>query len=224
MNYPTVIDTLIKKWNFSEQEHDLFFSALHLIEYKRGESLQKQGICSNQLFFIASGLVKLIIEGYKERGFVFEILTSNEILGFNTLYTNQPNLFSAIALSNVHVFYIESNIITKISEQNINFYQFLCSEQQKNIQFILHKLNTLGNKQIHGRFSESVLYLASEKFKEIEIYNFISRKELAELSAISLDSTMKIINELKNDKILEVNGKEIIIKDLEMMQRLSKIG
>jgi CRP-like cAMP-binding protein len=68
------------------------------------------------------------------------------------------------------------------------------------------------------------LYLRSEKFNEIEIYNLISRKELAELSAISLDSTMKIINELKNDKIIEVNGKEIIIKDLEMMVRLAQIG
>ncbi len=224
MNYPSIINTLIEKCKLSPQESDIFTLGLHLIEFKRGESLLKQGICSKQLFFIASGLVKLVIEGYKERSFIFDLATKGEILGFNAILSNLPNYFSAIALSSVSIFYIEIDEIKKIIEQNSNFLYFWSLELQKQNQFIFNRLNILGNKQIHGRFSESILYLRSEKFNEIEIYNLISRKELAELSAISLDSTMKIINELKNDKIIEVNGKEIIIKDLKMMVRLAQIG
>jgi CRP/FNR family transcriptional regulator len=224
MAVPQFIENIMKVCNFSNDERKLLIDNLHYIEYKKGESMLKQGVLALQLFFIHSGLVKLVLEGYKERSLILDIVSENEILGLPSLFSENKTVYSAIALNNVETSYIETNIVYKILETNRLFLKFCYTQQQFQNQFLYEKINIVGNKQIHGRFAGSLLYLNSDRFKDKNIFQIISRKELSELSAISLDSTMKLINEFKSDKIIDVNGKEIEINDREMMERLFKIG
>lgn len=224
MNLTENVLNITKKYNFADSENKIFSDNLQEVEYQKGESILKQGVTSNYLFFISSGLVKLVLEGDKGKNLIVEILTENELIGVSGLYFNKIQSYSAIALKNTSILFIELSKLHSIAETNILFSQFLFKEIQKFNSLLIKKLNILGNKQIHGRFASSLLYLSSEKFKAKRIFSHFSRKELAELSGISIDSAMKLINEFKNEKIIAVNNKTIEIKDMEMMQRLLRIG
>ncbi len=224
MAFPSIVTNITKKCKFSNSEEKLLLDNLRQVEYQKGETILKQGLASNYLFFIANGLVKLVLEGDKNKNLIIEILTENELIGISSLYSNEIQPYSAIALKTTSVFFIETKMLFSIAKENYLFSQFLFKELQKKNHSLIIKLNILGNKQIHGRFASSLLYLTSDKFKGKRIFNYFSRKELSELSGISIDSSMKLINELKNDKLIEVKNKIIEITDMEMMQRLMRIG
>ena len=75
-----------------------------------------------------------------------------------------------------------------------------------------------------GRLASSLLYLNSPIFQEEDIYKYITRRDIAELSGMSIESMLKLLQELKADKIIQVKGKQITINDIAMLRRLSKIG
>ena len=63
-----------------------------------------------------------------------------------------------------------------------------------------------------------------------EIYNSydfeldLTRKELAELSSMSMENAVRILSEFRKDSILSVEGKRIKILELDILKKLSDIG
>ena len=93
-----------------------------------------------------------------------------------------------------------------------------------NFRQLYKKLYVIGTKNVHGKFAEALLYLSQNKLIKEDIFKHITRNEIAELAGISVESMLKIMQELKADNIIKVSGKKIEIQDLEMMKRLSRIG
>jgi len=224
MESTDIFDNLVKEKILTELEKKNIIDGIKKIEFAKGESILKQNIHSPYVFILEQGLVKEVIEGHKNRNLISGILVSGDFIGFSSIFTKEEQNFSVIALKHTRVICIEKIKIEAISNTNINFLKYLLSKIQNNSIHLIRKLNILGNKQIHGRFASVLLYLFSSKFESEEILKYLSRKELAELAGISLDSAMKVINELKNDKIIELSAKDILIKDMEMVERLAIIG
>jgi CRP-like cAMP-binding protein len=69
-----------------------------------------------------------------------------------------------------------------------------------------------------------LLYLNKEEFNSIDIFSHISRKDLAELSGMAIESVARILTEFSDDKIIEIKGKKIEIKNIELLKSISKNG
>ena len=52
----------------------------------------------------------------------------------------------------------------------------------------------------------------------------MTRKELAELSSMSMENAVRILSEFKSDKIIEIKGKKIKILQYDILKKLSDIG
>ena len=52
----------------------------------------------------------------------------------------------------------------------------------------------------------------------------LSRKELGELSAISEENAVRLLTEFKNEKIIDVQGKQITILDKKILKQISDFG
>ena len=83
-------------------------------------------------------------------------------------------------------------------------------------------MGILGTKNLQGRLAEAILYLCDFKMKESDIFTHITRKDLAELSAMSVESMIRLLNEFKHDKLININGKHIEINNMEMMKLLRR--
>jgi len=86
------------------------------------------------------------------------------------------------------------------------------------------KCSNLGLKQLNGKLANSLLYLAQDKFKSDDIYSHLTRKDLAELSGMAVESVVRILSEFSDDKIIKLNGKKIEILDIEMLRKISRTG
>jgi CRP/FNR family transcriptional regulator len=65
-------------------------------------------------------------------------------------------------------------------------------------------------------------------FKEIyrsERYDIpVSRKEIAELIEMRTENVIRILSELRKDKIIHIEGKSIEILDLHRLEQISEFG
>ena len=71
--------------------------------------------------------------------------------------------------------------------------------------------------------AEAIIYLQDEVFNNGSIDN-IPKQDLAELTAMTKESAIRVLKEFKDDDIIEVNGKSLKIKDKKALQLIARHG
>jgi CRP/FNR family transcriptional regulator len=86
------------------------------------------------------------------------------------------------------------------------------------------KIINLTQKQMHGRVADTLLYLSKMVYNTNVFHTTLSRQELAELSAMTKESVIRIIKEFKDEKILQVEGNKFYILQEETLLNISRKG
>jgi CRP/FNR family transcriptional regulator len=77
---------------------------------------------------------------------------------------------------------------------------------------------------MNGRMAETILYLDSLRGSHPDIFQLLSRRDLAEFAAVSVESAVKLLKSFERDGIIELSEKEIIIKEKNSLAQLSLKG
>ena len=77
---------------------------------------------------------------------------------------------------------------------------------------------------MHGRLADTLIYLDNDSFAHLNLFSTLSRKDIADFSGISLESTVRLLTELKNEGIISTDGKIINIIDKKRLVEISLRG
>jgi CRP/FNR family transcriptional regulator len=203
---------------------DLLNSNKSEIYYSPGQVIAKQSSFSSKVLFIASGVVKILKEGKSGKNTIVKIVGENNFIAAPMSEKQKRFAFTAIALTEVKVCEINDNIlINKISE-NKAFKDYLINSYFDDYMFLMNSLHLINTRNNHGKLSATLLYLNSFNRENFSIFEFVTRRDLAEIASISLESVNKILQELKNDKIIDINNKGLVLKQVSLLEKLSNIG
>jgi CRP-like cAMP-binding protein len=194
------------------------------IRYSAGEVIIKQNAFLDHIFYLKKGLLKVVVETENQRKIILEIISKNQFIGLSAIFMADFSPISVVALSECHVCQIRKITLNELLSRNKLFSETVLREGGKEFRSLYGKITSLGLRNSHGRLSEVLLYLASEQFSHVDIYSFLSRKELAELAVISTESMNKILKELKNDLIIEIDDKKISLVRPDLLERISRVG
>jgi len=194
------------------------------IKFKKGETICKQGALTSYIMLASEGLSKNYLEGTQERGFNFKIVKPFDFIGLSSLFGNTVYHFSGSAIIPCTMYLIDKQIFKDIIQNNQKFAEHVMAWYCKTTEGHLKRLSCVGNKQSLGRISEILLYLYEDVFKKGLIENTISRKDMAELAGMSTESAVRILSELKKDKIIKTHSKGIEILDVKLLRTLSLAG
>jgi len=193
------------------------------ISYKRGETVVKEGIPVTSILYIIDGLVKVYIES-PDKNIIIKILTPDDFIGLTSLFGDDTYYFSASALKETRICSIDREGIKDLITQCCEFSRELSNWYCKNYNIMLTKCLNLGLRQLNGKLANSLLYLNRPEFKGMDIFSHISRKDLAEISGMSVESVVRILSEFSDEKIIEIKGKKIEIIDLERLKIINQKG
>lgn len=207
---PRIVENLVKK--------------VRDVTFHKGETIYKQQSFVSQVVFIREGLVKLVLEGTSGKNFVVRLYTSQDYLGLMQLFQKSESRYTVIALKNTKVCMIEINFFRELLLEHAHINEKLITNYVEEIDLLYHKLSLLGTKSIHGRFADVLLYLLGDKLRNEDVYRYLSRKEIAEMAGMSVESMIRLFNEFKNDQIIEISNKNIQIKNLPIVETLSRVG
>ena len=193
------------------------------IRYKKGETIYKQGTFSSNIMYIVEGFAKKYLEGTNNKNLIVKILKPSEYIGLSSLFCIKEHCYYSVsAITDTTLCLIKKDDFKKLISHNNDFAQEIIKWYCQNDEDIFNKLKSINNKHMHGRLAEVILYVNHEDFNKINSH--ITRKNLAELAGISVESTIRILSEFKNDKIIDLEGKSIKILDKNSLLQISKNG
>lgn len=206
------------------EEVELVRSSKTQVQFRKGDNLTKQGAFASYVLFVIKGLAIQYVESLDTKNFNLRIIQPGEFVGLSSVFSTNTFNYSSIALTDCHVFLVEKTAITEIISNNGVFGLNLIrrySEQNVNL---YDTLRTALYKQMNGRMADTLLYFDGLKKEYPELYQLLTRKDIADFAGISTESAVKLLKAFEKDDILQLVGKDIILLNKKSLEDLSKHG
>lgn len=194
------------------------------IQYKKGENICKQGAFASYVLYVVEGMVKLYLESPNNKNINVRILKSSEYIGLSSIYGDNIYNYSSIAMKDSTICLIGKDSFRKLLIDNGHFASEIIKWHCEKEKQLFDKIKSHGNKQMHGRLADTLIYLCDEEFESNDIFSVISRKDVAEFSCISTESTVRLLTEWKKDNIIDIDGKKIKILNRKLLEEISMRG
>jgi CRP/FNR family transcriptional regulator, polysaccharide utilization system transcription regulator len=195
-----------------------------VIRYKKGETIIKQGSFASNIFYIESGLVKVYIEG-NAKNLILNITPANNLLGLQSVYEgNNTFPYSVSTYSPTVVRSIDVAIFKQLIRQNAAFANRIINILNEGTAQIYGRFYSLTRKQLHGRLADILLCLSNRIFKNESFELPLSRNDLGELTSMSTESVIRLMKEFKDDGLIEMKTKSIILLDIPRLHKISELG
>jgi len=192
--------------------------------FRKGDSLTKQGTFGSYVLFIVTGYVKQYLEGDGQRDFNLRIIKPGEFVGLSIVFSGNTFSYSSVALTECRAFLIDKQAVSSLAKKNGNFgFSIIKRYCELNIS-LFKSLNNVIFHQMNGRMAEILLYLDSFKKDNPEIFQLLSRKELAEFAGVSMESGVKLLKNFEKDGLIELHEKDIRIINHVKLEEISRRG
>jgi CRP/FNR family transcriptional regulator len=206
----------LKEWGQAIGAHRKMFY------FKKGEMLCKEGEEVGGIFFVYSGTVKVHKKWAGDKELIVRFAKKGDIVGHRGLGTTTTFSISATALGPVSACYIDLPFFMTTLKINQEFLYQLMLFFADELKESERKMRNLAHMPVKGRMAQALMNL-KEKFG-CDKYGFIditlSRQEMASYTGTTYETVFRILNELIEDKAIEVSGKNIRIKDARKLLSL----
>lgn len=205
-------------------ESELIRNSKTQVLFRKGDTLTKQGTFASYILFLINGVVKLYIEGDDNRSFNIRIIQPGEFIGLSSVFSKNIYTYTTSALTNCQVLLIKKESLETVLRGNGSF-SFSLIQRYCNQNADLHDvMQNQFFKQMNGRLAGTLLYLNSLKENQPNIFQLLTRKELADFAGISTESTVKLLKTFEKEGLIRLQEKDIIILDKDSLTGICKRG
>lgn len=194
-----------------------------VVQFRKGDSIIKQGMFSTNVVFLKSGLVKIHITGpYHEQ--IVRLAKAPTYLGLPTTIGDKINQYSVTAVQDSDVCFIDLNIFKGVLEENKDFSSYIILELCKSELESYRRCANRTQKQTRGNLADVLIDLSENIFESDEFVLPISQSDIGNLVDASRESVNRLLSELINDGIIRMEGRKIEILNKPSLQLISQNG
>lgn len=209
----------------SDKELELINDDRYSVKFKSDELILKQGITATHLISLIDGIAKIYIEGVNNKNLLYQLIGGWQLVEDPGLHTDDKKYhFSVAALTDVKVCFINAKNFLKVLEKNSSFANAVIKHRSQNTVYFFNRVISLTQKQMVGRMADGLLYLSNDFYRSADFNMNLSRQDLADLTAMSKDSAIRILKEFERDKIISLKGRKIKIFKQDLLKKLSVHG
>jgi CRP/FNR family transcriptional regulator, polysaccharide utilization system transcription regulator len=208
----------------TDEELDMVQKNRVNVVFRPGETIRKQGTAMTHVISVNRGLAKLYLEGIEHRNAILRLVKPTNFIGGPGIYLDMMHHYSVTAIMESSVCFIDIHVFKKIIKQNSLFSDEFMKDFSRNTLAAYNRLINLTQKQMPGRMADTLLYLFHEIFLSNTFPMLISKQDLADHSAMSKDSAVKVLRGFQNDGIIRITDNEMILLDDAALKKISRIG
>ncbi|HRY32396.1 MAG TPA: Crp/Fnr family transcriptional regulator [Bacteroidales bacterium] len=191
--------------------------------FRKHERICRQSCGVSHAIYLVEGIAKLYIEGINDHNIILYLMKPPAYIGLLSFFQAPVYSYSVTALEDSRVCMIELDFLRQLYLENHALLLSLNEAFGKSVALIMNKLISLNQKNTRGRVAESLLYLAD--FYSSDRYRMpVTRKELGEMSAISEETTVRLLTEFRKEHIIEIEGRDVQIMDKKLLRKISDLG
>lgn len=193
------------------------------VSFKKGEIIYKQGTPLTHIVIINDGLGKIYLEGVKGKNLILTYTKRYELNGGVGVFVDQRHHSSLMAVTDCGACFVEISAFKSVLRSNPVFMEAYIQEYSKRVLHTYKQFSILTQKNMEGRMAESILYLNDHVFQNGVIKN-VSKQDLAELTAMTKESAIRVLKDFKEDGIIEIVDHSISILDQKALQQVALHG
>ena len=185
------------------------------LTFKKGELIFHEGEPVRGIYFVYTGTVKVHKKWGTEKELIIRFAQQGEIFGHRGLGHEAIYPISATALEPVNACFIDLDFFRASLKVNQDFMYGLLLFFADELQESERKMRNLAHMQVKGRVAQALLTL-QEKFGRTPdgfIQMMLSRQDLASLVGATYETVFRIINELAEEELIVLSGKNIAVND-----------
>jgi CRP-like cAMP-binding protein len=192
-------------------------------DVKKGEDIIKEGEAVTGVYFAYAGKVKVHKKWGKDKELIIRFAQHGAIFGHRGLGTNLIYPITATALEPCKVCLFDIEFFNASLKVNHDLAYKLLMFFADELQDSEKKMRNLAHMPVKGRIAQALITL-KEQFglnANGDINIELSRQDLSSFAGATYETVFRITNELKADKLVELNGKSITILNEERLLELT---
>lgn len=204
-----------------------FCSNLTLREYKRNETLYREGDEPEVLFCLIQGKVKVFKEGVGGRSQTMRLYKPVEYFGYRAYVSGQKLLTSASAIEHSLVAQIPLPMLNDFVRSNNALAYFVIQTLANLLGQSDERTVSLTQKHIRGRLAESLLFLRDSYGVEEDgctLSLYLSREDLANLSNMTTANAIRTLSAFAAERLVAIDGKKIKLINETELEKISRLG
>jgi CRP-like cAMP-binding protein len=191
--------------------------------YKKGDIIYHEGNRTSGFYCINSGIIKVFKTGIEGKEQIIRFVKKGDILGYRSLISKEAACSTAKVIEDAILCFIPSEILFDLVKSNIEFTMEIMQRTAKELGDSNKFLVDMAQKNVRERLA-SILIMLAENFeldddKILQIT--LTREELANIVGTATESVIRLLSEFKQDGLIDLKGRKIIIKDLEQLEEIS---
>lgn len=188
--------------------------------YEAGEDIFKSGQASNSIYLIDKGVVKTYKLDENGKELITAIHKVNDIFGNLSFTRESNNSENASALENTVVFEVSIDKVKQLFNDYPKVMFEFIDQLGEHLSETKSQLMDMAYSSVRKKTAQSIL-LFSERLKKNKLSQIrISRADLAAVAGIASESLIRTLSTFKKEGIIEVEGRNIKIKDFEALEQI----
>ena len=190
-------------------------------KYKKGETIYKEGESSNNVFLVYKGKIKSYKVDEYGKELILNIHKGDDFMGLSAIIENSFYYESVMAMENVEVIHISKNGTREILENNYKLSLEIFQLVNENLTEVKEQLLQMAYGSMKRKTAQTILKFANMMTHKPTSSINISRRDLAGVAGIATESLIRTLTDFKKKGILEIEGRNIKILDLEKLEAIT---
>ncbi|SDS17632.1 cAMP-binding domain of CRP or a regulatory subunit of cAMP-dependent protein kinases [Formosa sp. Hel1_31_208] len=188
--------------------------------YSKGDVIYSEGQSSSYIYLILKGLVKCYIFDEKGKELTTALHKEDDLFGFTSFTQNIPYQETATALKDTEAVGITKSELRKILDLNHKVTLELIQLLTNDLTGIKDQLLQMAYSSVHKKTAATIVKFAQKMNPRPEDPIKISRSDLASVAGIATETLIRTMTDFKKQGLIEMEGRNIKIVDLESLQHM----
>jgi len=193
------------------------------LQFKKGEVLFREGEEVKGIYFVYKGLVKVHKRWTGEKDLLLRFARDGAILGHRGLGGDNFYPISGTAVEPTTVCYFDLEFFMTSLKVNHDFTFQLMTFYAEELKESEKRMRNMVHMSVRGRLAAALLQLRRNfGVKENDVLNIpVNRQELSSYVGAAYETVFRSFGELAEANLIQIDGKDIRIKDEVALQKLA---
>jgi CRP-like cAMP-binding protein len=195
--------------------------------YRKRQVIFHEDTPANALYIVCSGAVKLYQSDRFGHEHILHVAAAGEIIGEIHSDPERRHSVSAEAITEAQLRYLPREALAVLLRRKPQVGIRLIEALSRTAAEARRQVRTLALKRAESRMADLLLRLteldaAPDHEPAAGIRLSYSRRELGDMIGVAPETAIRLLSRLKRSKIVEVNGRELVITDRPRLLRLAQ--
>ncbi len=190
----------------------------------RGDTIFSEGDRIRYFSYLKSGLVKLFKTDTAGKDQIITIAGPYDFVSLLGVFSDTHHSYSVSVLEDAVLCCIDIERMREIALRNASFSMNLMERMGAVSNKIIREGLEIRKRNTHGKVAYILLKFCKDIYGTCIFDLPVSRREIAENIGMTTENVIRTLSELRKEKVIRINGKEIEVVDPVALERISNYG